>query len=85
MSETKVQRAILVFVGVMDEMKLAKMKSIMNSHNVNAFFYMVYKTATSGSVNNDKGMADDSPNYYMTWDQVRIQKEATDPSMPLQH
>ena len=64
MSESKVQRAILAFVGEMDGSKLQKFNSLLDSHNTNAFFYMAYiKTPMSNEP--------EHTSYHMTWDQVK--------------
>ena len=70
LSDTKVQRGILVFVGDMDKERLDKMKSIMDAHNVNAFFYMVYKASTQDSATHQNKA--ESANYNLLWDQVNL-------------
>ena len=65
LSDTKVQRGILVFVGMMDEMKLEAMTLLMEAHNTNVFFYMAYKTDTS-----TYRATEENKNYRLTWDQV---------------
>lgn len=65
LSDAKVQRAILAFVGEMDGAKLNKFNSLLDSHNKNAMFYMA-RTTTSNSLEHERG------NYHMIWDQVTI-------------
>ena len=51
LSETKVQRGILVFVGLMNNTMLALFDSYIEEHNKSAFFYMAYDAAkTSGGI-----------------------------------
>jgi hypothetical protein len=70
LSDTKVQRGILVFVGDMDKEKLDKMKSILDAHNVNTFFYMAYNALTQDS--SDHQDKDESANYNLIWEQVNL-------------
>ena len=63
LSDAKVQRGILAFVGEMDGARLKKFKSLLDSHNKNAFFYMAYETTP-------KAVGSGHANYHMTWDQV---------------
>ena len=65
LSDAKVQRAILAFVGEMDGAKLNKFNSLLDSHNKNAMFYMAH-TKSSNSLEHGQG------NYHMIWDQVNI-------------
>ena len=64
LSETKVQRAILVFVGPMDAHMLNKINSILDVHNKNTFFYMVYNEVSHGIKPKYAGP------YQMSWNQV---------------
>ena len=63
LSESKVQRAILAFVGEMDGSKLQRFNSLLDAHNTNAFFYMAY-------IQTSKTNEPEHTNYHMTWDQV---------------
>ena len=67
LSDTKVQRGILLFVGAMDGGMLDKFNSLMMDHNINVFFYMVYKNELASS---SSEMMADQP-YKMHWDQVK--------------
>ena len=64
LSDAKVQRAILAFVGEMDGTRLKKFNSLLDSHNKNAFFYMAYESTT-------KSIGSKHANYHMSWDQVK--------------
>ena len=68
LSETKVQRGILVFAGPMDTHMLNKINSVLDDHNKNTFFYMVYKEMSSASYGIKP---DDAGPYQMSWNQVQ--------------
>ena len=66
LSETKVQRGILIFSGPMSNAMLNELNTVLDEHNTNTFFYMVYNVATEGS--NVMKPIDNGP-YHMIWNQ----------------
>ena len=68
LSETKVQRGILLFSGPMSNAMLNELNDVLDEHNTNTFFYMVYNVPTEGS--NVMKPIDNGP-YHMIWNQVR--------------
>ena len=67
LSGTKVQRGILIFSGPMSNDKLNELNAVLDEHNTNTFFYMVYNVASTDS--NAKKPIDKGP-YHMIWNQV---------------
>ena len=65
LSETKVQRGILIFSGPMSTSMLNQLNSVLDEHNTNTFFYMVYIVASDTNKPMDNGP------YNMIWNQVR--------------
>ena len=70
LSETKVQRGILLFADPMTNEMVNKMNSLLTEHNTNTFFYMVYNEVSVD--NNDmKTMTSNGP-FHMNWNQVSL-------------
>ena len=67
LSGTKVQRGILIFAGPMNDDKLKELNSVLDEHNTNTFFYMVYNVDSTDS--NAMKPIDKGP-YHMIWHQV---------------
>ena len=67
LSETKVQRGILLFVDPMTTEMIGKINSMLDEHNTNTFFYMVYNEVSTGE--NDKNTMSNGP-FHMNWNQV---------------
>ena len=69
LSETKVQRGILLFAEPMTTEMINTMNNMLNEHNSNTFFYLVYN---EGSIDdNDKMPLSNGP-FYMNWFQVKM-------------
>ena len=68
LSETKVQRGILLFAEPMTTEMMYKMNSILSEHNSNTFFYLVYN---EDSVKDDDKTSMSNGPFYMKWNQVR--------------
>ena len=66
LSETKVQRGILLFVGTMDQELLVEIKTLMGENNKNSFFYTAH-TEDSPSVQ----IYTKDLKHSMTWNQVK--------------
>ena len=69
LSETKVQRGILLFAEPMTTEMINTLKSLLNEHNSNTFFYLVYNEAPVDD--NDKMSMSNGP-FYMNWFQVKM-------------
>ena len=69
LSETKVQRGILLFAEPMTSEMISTLNSLLNEHNSNTFFYLVYNEASVDG--NDKMSMSNGP-FYMNWFQVKI-------------
>ena len=68
LSETKVQRGILLFADPMTTEMVNKINSLLIEHNTNTFFYMVYNEASVDD-NNMKTISSNGP-FHMNWNQV---------------
>ena len=69
LSEAKVQRGILVFVGMVNSGIVSDLKVMMDEHNRNTFFYTAYIEETRLTQEYNK-----SPYNLMTWNQVQMVK-----------
>ena len=69
LSEAKVQRGILVFVGMVNSGIVSDLKGMMDEHNMNTFFYTAYIEETRLTQEYNK-----SPYNLMTWNQVQMVK-----------
>ena len=69
LSETKVQRGILLFAEPMSTEMINTLNSLLNEHNSNTFFYLVYNEASVDD--NDKMSTSNGP-FYMNWFQVKM-------------
>ena len=69
LSETKVQRGILLFAKPMTTEMINTFNSLLNEHNSNTFFYLVYNEA---SVDDNDNMSLSNGPFYMNWFQVKM-------------
>ena len=68
LSETKVQRGILLFADPMTTDMINKINSMLDEHNTNTFFYLVYNEAFIDE--NDRNTMNNGP-FHMHWNQVQ--------------
>ena len=67
LSETKVQRGILLFAEPMTSEMIDKINAMLDEHNTNTFFYLVYNEASIDE--NNKNTMSNGP-FHMNWNQV---------------
>ena len=77
LSETKVQRGILLFAEPMSTEMINTLNSLLNEHNSNTFFYLVYNEASVDD--NDKMSTSNGP-FYMNWFQVKMSYNFVNPN-----